>query len=172
VREDLLEEFCLADAYTRFLPRSGDAYNRWLRIVGRTEEELPLDYVSRFAKGQYTLMPRYILAAEIVPGTRYRTNLVVDGEGLPQIMPHRGLFLFVVERAIRFCVLKGMPESQVAAKFLPAYPSTAPQTRIESAWSIGLERDTGYCTILVRGAESEARFLAESTGWLTPFPTP
>jgi hypothetical protein len=171
VRTDLLDELCLSDAYGLFLPGSSEAYRRWLTSVGRTADEMPWEYVTCFTRKAYRLTPRYLLAAEIVPGTRYRTNLALDGNGLPQVLPHRGLFHFVVERAIHVCVLKGMPESRARLKFLPPFPRTAPQGRIESEWALGLDHVNGYCTILVRGREDEERFLAGRGGWRTPFPS-
>jgi hypothetical protein len=170
VREDLLDELCLSDAYRQFLPRNEAAYGPWLKCVGRTRDELPFASVSRFAGKPYWPTPRYLLTAEIAPGTRYRTNLAIDNNGLPQILPHRGLFHFVIERAIHVCVLKGLPESRARLKFLPPFPRTAPQGRIESEWALGLDHVNGYCTILVRGREDEERFLKGRGGWRTPFP--
>ncbi len=46
VRTDLLEELCLSDAYGQFLPRNDEAYRRWLSCVGRTADEMSLDYVA------------------------------------------------------------------------------------------------------------------------------
>jgi hypothetical protein len=171
VREDLLDELCLSDAYRQFLPRNEAAYGPWLKCVGRTRDELPFASVNRFAGKPYRPTPRYLLTAEIVPGTLYRTNLAIDGNGLPQILPHRGLFHFVIERAIHVCVLKGMPESQARLKLLSPFPRTAPQRRIEAEWAIALEHVGGYCTILVRGAENELRFLSGRDNWRTPFPS-
>jgi hypothetical protein len=170
VREDLLDELCLSDAYRQFLPRNEAAYGPWLKCVGRTRDELPFASVNRFAGKPYRPTPRYLVTAEIVPGTRYRTNLAIDGYGLPQILPHRGLFHFVIERAIHVCVLKGMPEHEARQKFLPELPKAAPQGRIEPAWAVGHEPVSGYCTVVVRGAGSEARYLAGRSDWRTPFP--
>ncbi len=54
---------------------------------------------------------RDLLAAEIAPGTRYRMNLAIDGNGLPQILRIEGLFTLSSSVSLTSALSKACPKA-------------------------------------------------------------
>lgn len=171
IRPDFLDEACVVDAYDRTLPRNQVQHAAWLRLTGKTTNELPHEkVVPPGGYAAYVATKRYLLTTAILAGERFDRNILLDARGFPVLQPNLGLFPSVIIRAIQYCVMRGIAEADAKQKFFPVPTKGPAPVRMEAEWVVGLEHATGYCTILCRGAESERAYLAGQSGYMTPFP--
>jgi hypothetical protein len=169
IRTDLIEELCVADAFERTLPRTPEAYARWIRTWGRSADELPFDAIKPFVGRPYEPTPHYLFHPAILQGASWVQNVLTDGRGWSICCERDGLYDFVINRAAEFAATRGCDKARALALLLPEPDVKSNQGSQHGEWSIGYECATGLCTILARSRDqTELRYLAGQPGYFVP----
>jgi hypothetical protein len=169
MRKDVVEELCLAEQILRTLPRAQKEYEVWLRAGGYSAKELPFADLQSRATKPYQLTERYVLKAPVLPGRLYRSNVITDGNLWPFLTEQGGLFDFVINRAVEFCVSLGMRHEDANDCFR-LNPRKEPCGYVRNPfWAVGYERGTGLCTILELNSDETERLYLQGRPGYSPF---
>jgi hypothetical protein len=150
VRTDLIEELCVADAFTRTLPNTPEAHARWIAMWGYSARECPFESIQRYLGRPYEPSLRFLLQPAVLPGREHVQNVVTDARGWSVCCELGGLYDFVMKRAVQFLVSGGFETGREQAEFYPKPgPNLGPKPRY-GRLVMGYECATGGCTIFSR----------------------